>query len=179
MPINYSYEGGNARLETDNPIARERLQFQQGFTSRAPMPRRGTQGGMPIRGGAEVDPRSQAMSNADIAEAHARSRAASAGLNAQATNSGDIAMSPMGRRGKMTPYGFVESGALGNFTTSPTVSPDRFAAPLDPSKWKMHSGGVNFGPMAQEKQPDATDEWYSLPDHIRKAMLIDQGFGKR
>lgn len=102
--------------------------------------------------------------------------------NAMATNSGNIAMSPMGRSGQLGPFGFVERGAVGNFTTSPTVSPDRFAAMDDPRKWKMHAGPVNFGGQlgrgSAGEQADALDRWYGMPDAGRKAALLKGGFAE-
>jgi hypothetical protein len=174
MPINYSYGPQGATLETDNPQAREIQQYISGFAGRSPGRQRQDRGFMPTRSGpgGETTQRVDASdASARIAENNARIAAAKAlsePAPMRSIRGGPGMIGGVGTSGlqldtsKMT--GAQRNALLPQSSAMAGIPPS--GAALDASTLQPRQSGMPQG-----------NDWYSLPDHVRKALLIQQGFG--
>lgn len=173
MPINYSYEGGNANLVTDNPRAREMAQFIGGFSRPEPARRPTDRGGMAIRSGGG----SERAINTDAVEEAARVAEARARI-AQAKALSDPA--PMRSiRGGPGMIGGVGRSGLQLDTSGMTGAQRSVLLPQSSAMASIPDSGASLNASTlQPRQPAPMDaDWYSLPDHVRKAILISGGYG--
>lgn len=178
MPINYSYAPQGAVLETDNPQGREIQQFMMGFARRgedAPARRPTDRGGMPVRSGAREggEPLRAAQEHAAIEEARARvaqARAISDPAPMRSIRGGPGMVGGVGRAGLQLDTsgmtGAQRNALLPSSAAMAAIPPS--GASLDASTLPSYAG-PSSAPMA--------NDWYSLPDHVRKAMLIQSGYG--
>ena len=153
MGITYGFTPGGANLTTDLP---EIESFMAGFQRKQPdSSRGGARGGVGGYGGYPV--RQEQHDRLDLAAetpgAYLRPMVGGPGIvvGGQTTK---LDMNKLGaRERRMYLPQNVQMGGIGESRASLSPAPQ------------------------QQMAPDATDAWYSLPDHIRKLKLIQAGYG--
>lgn len=199
MPINYSFNNGNAVLQTDPTQIQQFLGGFRGMEERGPAaPRPAPQGGRAVRSG----PAGEKMRNVGAAEDAARIEEARARI-AQARAISEPA--PMRSiRGGPGMIGGVGKSGLQLDTSGMTGAQRQALLPQSASMGAIPASGASLGASTLNTQvagridspgavnelgqqigggpaaagiPGGGEDWYSLPDHVRKLLLIQSGFG--
>lgn len=175
MPINYSFQNGNAVLETDNPVAREMNEYMAGFQRPAQTSSRGKKGGMAKSKVNKPNDRladRQRLAQMNVASEEARARIAAARAISDPAPMRSI-------RGGPGMIGGVGRSGLQLDTAGMTGAQRAALLPQGAGMGAIGPSGASLAASTIQPPPQMPqgDDWYSLPDHVRKALLIQQGWG--